>query len=463
MNGKKLKTITFTVILIFLFMGLDGFHLSRGEDVLNSSCTIDKEYVNELKNQIKNELKKELQTRISQDVTNNIKDLIKEELAIYLKSNPDLLAYQKNDNIPDIDQPVTKQELIRKMLQEQLADLSESLNDVELDRYVASGGTQPEAKVAQSYSKTSSPTKVSKTRSTTKLDDNDQDETTAGEKIESIEKTLVQKGSVLIPKGKLQIEPSTTYAHFSSNRINIDGFTIYDVVTIGEISTDTIKRDILMQNLAFKYGLLHNFQVDVRIPYRYEFDRITNSSSSESTRSTNGLGDISMSVSRQIGWDNGFWPDVIGNISIKTNSGKSSYNRAIGLGTGHWAITGGLVATKASDPAFVFGSVNYSYSIPREFENFGEVKPGSTIGYSIGTAIALSYQTAINFSFDHSLTFKMQQAGIEVPGSFLNSANFKTGFNWSFNENASMDFSLSMGLTTDAPDYTVEVRFPYSF
>jgi hypothetical protein len=78
-------------------------------------------------------------------------------------------------------------------------------------------------------------------------------------------------------------------------------------------------------------------------------------------------------------------------------------------------------------------------------------------------AIALSYQTAINFSFDHSVTQKLETAGQKVEGSFLNSANVRIGANWALNEKSSVDFSVAFGVTDDAPDVTAEIRFPFVF
>jgi len=81
-----------------------------------------------------------------------------------------------------------------------------------------------------------------------------------------VEKTLVQKGGLLMPKGTWQYEPSFAYAHTSANRIAISGFTVLPVLIIGSISVDEVKRDILIQTNTFRYGLFNNFQVEVKVP-----------------------------------------------------------------------------------------------------------------------------------------------------------------------------------------------------
>ncbi|MFA5038819.1 MAG: transporter [Candidatus Omnitrophota bacterium] len=279
----------------------------------------------------------------------------------------------------------------------------------------------------------------------------------------AIEETLMEKGGMLLPKGRFQIEPSLALAHFSSNRINIEGFSILPVLVIGEISTESVKRDVIIQTTSLKYGLLRNLQAEFRLPFRYEYDRITGNTGTESHRYSYGLGDIEFGLSRQIGWEHGWIPDTVFSLLVKTNSGRSPYGTDIGLGTGHWGIRPALVMVKSSDPAVVFGSVYYTWNTPSDIQDFGKVDPGDTIGYSLGVAIGLSYQTAVNFQFGQNVTFKMRKDGSTVKGSFLNSADFKCGFTWSFNERAAMDLGVSIGLTSDAPDYVFEIRFPYNF
>jgi len=279
----------------------------------------------------------------------------------------------------------------------------------------------------------------------------------------AIERTLTDKGGMLLPWRTLQIEPSFTTAHFSSNRINIQGFSILPVLVIGDISTESVKRDIFIEAVSLKYGILHNLQGEVKIPYRSEFDRVTSNTGAETTRSSDGLGDIELNLSRQIASEHGLIPDLILSLGCKTITGPDPYNRDIGLGTGHYASRVSLVGVKSSDPAVVFGSIGYTYNIKRKINDYGTVKPGDSISYSLGTAIALSYQTAINFQFEQSITSKMKKDGRFVNGSFMNAANFKAGFTWAISEKSSIDLAGGIGLTTDSPDYTFEIRFPYTF
>jgi|GEM_PF-1319150 len=282
-------------------------------------------------------------------------------------------------------------------------------------------------------------------------------------KDKAIQRTLVQKGGMLLPKGQFQIEPGITMAHFSSNKINIQGFSILPVLVIGDISVQSVKRDMFIPSLTFRYSPIYNLQTEVNIPYRYEFNRLPDNVGGEDSKEAGGLGDIQVTLSRQIAYESGAMPDLLASLTVKSITGEPQYKREIGLGTGHWGIRGALIAAKSSDPAVVFGNINYTLNLAKEYADYGKIKPGDSIGYALGAAIALSYQTAINFQFEQNLTFKMEKDGTSVNGSFLNAASLKTGFTWSISDKCSIDFSVGMGLTSDAPDYTVELRVPVRF
>ncbi len=431
-----------------------------------------KELTERLRSQIKQELKEEVRNEVLQEIPQLVKAQIKhgsdastkiaeipsvQKIAQPQSPPSDFLSKTNNEDLQTAVHQIVLEILDKEKQRRQLLDQ-------DLDQYAASGDVEPGLQVGPGMSK--SPVKDRRPGKAVKKDDKDLD--VAGgttERTESLERTLQQRGSILLGKGKMQVEPSFTYAHSSANTISIQGFSILPVLVVGDIDVQKIKRDVFIETLSAKYGLFDNFQTELKIPYRGEFDRtVLTSTTAETTRGTQGLGDIEFGVSRQIGWEHGLMPDLVANFSVKPPTGREPYNHDIGLGTGHWGLRGSLIAAKSSDPAVIFGSLSYTYNFARQdIENFGDVKPGDTLGYSVGTAIALSYQTAITFSFDQSITTKMVRNDNSVGGSFLNVANFKTGVNWAIDEYHSLDFGVSMGLTTDAPDMTVDVRFPITF
>ncbi len=51
---------------------------------------------------------------------------------------------------------------------------------------------------------------------------------------------LLEQGGILLPRGRIQIEPSVEYSRFSSDRVTISGFRIFDAVVIGIVRVDDL-------------------------------------------------------------------------------------------------------------------------------------------------------------------------------------------------------------------------------
>lgn len=279
----------------------------------------------------------------------------------------------------------------------------------------------------------------------------------------AIEETLIEKGGLLLKRNTLQIEPSFTYAHVSTNKITIDGIAVLPILIVGTINNENVKKDIFIPAFSARYGLLDCLQWNVKVPYRAEHDRVSNSNNTESIRQAQGIGDIETGLFYQLMYERGALPGLIAGINVKSDTGQNPYENTIGLGTGHWGVKGSLVWVKTSDPAIFFGSLGYTANLERDISGFGKVNPGDTFDYSLGLAFALNYQAALNLQLEQAITTSSQLNDTRVPGSFTNAAVFKAGITYSFSKNFSCDAVVGYGLSEDAPDVTLEIRFPYTF
>ncbi len=440
--------------------------------------------IEELKAEIRSDLYLELRAEMKKDLEERVEKIVREKVAaeieFYMAQRGgeisellDILAKNSSSELSPFDKGSLEQ-ATQRLVQEVVArnielGLQSKLSDKELDQVVGSyirqdlqldSGLYKSPQDNRFYIAKASDATSESTQPPTLPEGGD-----GVERPESIERTLQDKGSVLLPKGTLQIEPSFSWAHFSSNRLNITGFSILPILVVGDVSTESVKRDIFIETLALKYGAFNNFQAEIKFPFKGQYNRITDRSENEgNTSGTTGIGDIEFGISRQIGWEHGLMPDLIAAFNVKTPSGKDPFSHSIGLGTGHWAVRGSLIAAKSSDPVVIFGSLSYTANLEETFDApNGTINPGDNLGYSLGTAIALSYQTAINFSFNHSISQKLKQNDAIVRGTFLNVASLKTGFNWAINEKSSVNFGISFGVTEDAPDVVLDLRFPHIF
>ena len=130
---------------------------------------------------------------------------------------------------------------------------------------------------------------------------------------------------------------------------------------------------------------------------------------------------------------------------------------ANGVGTNQ--VTGRLTALKSLDPLVVFSTVSYSYNLPYQ-ERFGRVHMGEAIDWQMGSLLSVSPDTSLSFGFDQQFRTVTRVDGAKIPGSdgIATSATF--GLDQVLNARTLLDITLGVGLTRDAPDYSVMISLP---
>ncbi|WP_456393372.1 transporter [Persephonella sp.] len=303
------------------------------------------------------------------------------------------------------------------------------------------------------------------------------------------EETLTQfdRGYVLLKEGQFEIENSFGYIYYSANQIYLSSFAILDPIflTLGEFGVENVRRHIFQYNLALRYGLVDFIQLEVNLPFIYRHERysIIGTGGSEKTADDYGIGDMSLAVSIQPLKEKKSSPAVVLSFAFKTKTGKSPFKvdnpeKVLPTGSGYYAVKGGINLLKSIDPVVVFGGIAYSYNMPEKVGRVYQLPdntsarldkfyPGDTVSINLGFAYALSYNFSMNFQFaqDYTFTSKSKVNGVknDVNNSTMNSAILKVGTGWAISKRSSLNISVSMGLTEDAPDYVLEFRLPIRF
>jgi hypothetical protein len=96
------------------------------------------------------------------------------------------------------------------------------------------------------------------------------------------------------------------------------------------------------------------------------------------------------------------------------------------------------------------------------------VKLGDIIQLGAGVALAFSDKDSASISYTLALEpeSKTKAPGgtyQSVPGSQTTSAMMNFGLNHVVNKHLTINGAVSIGLTPDAPNFVVGVRFPYTF
>ena len=223
----------------------------------------------------------------------------------------------------------------------------------------------------------------------------------------------VQRSGVLLPQGKFDVEPSFTYSHTSRNFINVDGFSILPVLIIGNIQALRVERDVFQTQLALRYGILPNLQVDASVPWQSETDRYVTQSyqnnvqlaPKESGRHDQGIGDPQLGLSYQLLHEHGWVPDLIVQSTGRAPIGKSQFdihsNSQLAQGAGVWGVRNGITAIKTMDPIVLIFNTGYTYNFGRDLTaqritSTGTnvitttYQPGGSIDNGVAVAIAMN-------------------------------------------------------------------------
>ena len=281
----------------------------------------------------------------------------------------------------------------------------------------------------------------------------------------AFQRTLIERGGLLLPPGVVDFDPGLRYMNSSSERIVIDGFTILPVLIIGDIVSERVRRELTELSGTARFGLPRGLQLDVRLPMAYQKQRVVTAESTQETTSDFDVGDLELGVSRQLRRSTGAGPDLLGSLRWKTTTGSDPFEARddeLVLGSGYRSLNVALNAVKVVDPAVFFGGLNYTYNASSHV-SFGKFEPGNSYGFDLGMAIALNLSTSLSFAYDHQFARRSVVNHIGIPGSDTSTGVFSVGASYSLNDSRNFNFALGVGVTEDSPDVLIDFSLPLRF
>jgi hypothetical protein len=144
----------------------------------------------------------------------------------------------------------------------------------------------------------------------------------------------VEKGASQVGRRTISLEPGIDYTHISSNRLDITGFSVLPNLVVGLIQVQKIRRDILVPSLTIRAGVTDAFEMNVRIPYSFRYDRVTIGSDSDEGGAQdhkvdeNGVGDIEGGFLIHLMKEKGSRPHMMLGLKVKSRTGKDPYGLA---------------------------------------------------------------------------------------------------------------------------------------
>jgi hypothetical protein len=314
------------------------------------------------------------------------------------------------------------------------------------------------------------------------------------------EQAVVEREHAPLFDHKLTLDWGISDTYYDRRQLQLSGFLALDAIFLGNINLGETKSHQVMADLDTRYGITDRMSIDVDVPYIYRHSSFVvggaggaASTLSDASVNSNAIGDVNFGIYYQFLKETNNLPDVVGSLRVKTPTGTSPFGikvqqltpdntnlvapSKLPTGTGFWNVTAGLSVLKTYDPVVLFGSLSYTYNISRSFADISsvvgqtqpaDVKLGDIIQFGGGVALAFSDKDSASISYTMAIEpqSKTKAPGgswTGVPGSETTASTLNFGLNHVVNKHLTINGAVSVGLTPDAPNFVVGVRFPYTF
>ena len=278
--------------------------------------------------------------------------------------------------------------------------------------------------------------------------------------------TFLRGKKVLYKPGELELEFNLAYGQDTS--VNTFGFI--PATNTSRSSAKLTSRSV-DSALTVRYGIVDDLEFTLAVPYGYfeqnadaqPFNEVLDAEGNlDETKTTDpvshtneaGVGDIGGSLSYNVFSEKGNIPSVTLNLSGQAPTGN--YNR--GLGTGFWGVGGSVSLVKTIDPVVFFGSLGYSAA----FEERG-IDPSDQVSYSMGAGYSMNDRVSFSTSLSGRLTGRTEVNGIDRPGTSMDAHSLQFNTTIQLTKRLFIEPFIDFGLTKDASDFAVGLRFPYRF
>lgn len=258
----------------------------------------------------------------------------------------------------------------------------------------------------------------------------------------ALEQSLVQRGARLLPAGRFQLTPGSTYAYAEQTTADV-----------------RFRNEFQIHTLQTRLGLPIGSQLEMALPWRQVKARQTLQSAGQGgseSHTGNGIGDMRISLSKSLLRDQGWKPELVGRLNLQVGTGKDSDNDVF-LGGGFDAIGIDFSASWRKDPAILFASAGY-----QRYQGNRGITPGDNAQLSLGLGLALSPDTSLTLSLDQSLRKELKSGGLTIDGSDQFASVFSVSSSTLLGRSALLQISAGIGLTPDAPDYQIGVSLPFA-
>jgi hypothetical protein len=279
--------------------------------------------------------------------------------------------------------------------------------------------------------------------------------------LQALSRTLVARGALVMPEWGFELAPGVQYSHNQNSGLVLEP-TPEGIPTV---DSQRLREDSIKATVTARLGLPWDSEIELRAPFSWTEENVTLGDGTHQANHSFDIGDVEAEFSNQVLRTDGLLPDLVAAASVRVPTGRDPFRASIpdlASGQGTYEVGGRLTALESADPMVFFATLTYAHEFSKD-EPIGRVRPGSTIGLDMGGILAVSPQTSLTLGFTQAFTGQTLIDGISVPGTDRVPAALDFGVDYVLRPNTLLDFSLAVGVTNDAPNYSILVSLPIRF
>jgi hypothetical protein len=272
---------------------------------------------------------------------------------------------------------------------------------------------------------------------------------------EDFREVFLRESLVLLAPGEVQLEFSLDYLRDTFGNVRTRDGSLFSTVRV---------------------GLPFGFEAFIDVPYSVREEEIFVADETGETTviedDHTGIGDIQAGLNFILLQESETWPNIIGTMSYVEPTGEDPdftdpiaavFGPAnIALDTGRRSGTAGLSFVKSSDPAVLFGGLQFSYL---DTESVGgiEIEGGHQFAYSFGMGFAVNDELTMSGLFNGAYLTETELNGQPVLGSDVEPWTFRTGLTYAVSASQYIEPAVSFGLNDDAVDAVASLAYVTTF
>lgn len=264
--------------------------------------------------------------------------------------------------------------------------------------------------------------------------------------------------TVLLSPGQFELDFGAAYTQ-SRSQYTLGGYF--------EKSSYAARR--LELRTSLRAGLYERVEGYLSVPVTYS--SVEEVSTNEYVRDTDAwaVGDIGLGMQYQLIEESLARPAVSLTLDITAPTGRKRYNQAVNNwkdplnnGSGHWSIAPGLAFVRSTDPAILFGGVNYRRFFAETIDGY-RVKPGWMISSYAGLGLALNDKLSVGSRLSYAYSSNLTADGKTIHGSDLDPLDLSVSASYRLSADWVVSPELTFGLNDDAGPATLAMNFRRRF